>query len=134
LIKGGLSLMKFKTKLVEERFKLCHPKLQEIMEDLSHFCEEADEELVITESMTTKKEDDKLSRKSDTHRTGRAVDLRVRDWDSIFLAEFIYYANSRHKHYGAEVNGEKRFVVIKSDHLHCQLNRSFTMPEIKEDN
>ena len=131
--------MKFKTKLIEERFKLCHKKLQEIAEDLDHLCDEAGEELVITESFTTKAEDDKVKRQSSTHREGRAIDIRVKDFDSIFLNELIYYANTRYKPYGAvSSDGTRKLVVYGDkrhlDHIHLQLNRSFTMPEIKDDN
>jgi len=132
--------VKFKTKLIEERFKLCHQKLKDIAEDLDHLCDEAGEELVITESFTTKSEDSKVKgRMSDTHRTGRALDIRVKDWDKIFINEFIYYANTRYKPYAAVLKDGTRQLIkygdkLHLDHIHLQLNRSFTMPKIKEDN
>jgi hypothetical protein len=132
-------VIKFKSKLIEERFDLCHPKLKAIAEDLAHFCEESDEEFTITDSFSTASEDKKLNRVSSTHREGRAFDVSIKGWDKVFLGEFVHYANSRYKQYGAlGPNDVKRLCVVhdngNGNHCHIQLNRVFTMSPIKEDN
>lgn len=67
--------------------------------------------------------------KSDTHQTGRAIDLSVKGWSNQDIEDFTLFMTQKCDEYAA-VNGkgEKRLIVHhdigKGDHLHIQVKRS----------
>ena len=104
------------------------PFLAMIAMDMSNYCYLHDQIFTITATVSSMKEDEKLKRQSDTHRTGRAIDLRISDWTQSFRRQFISHFNSKYKNYGAlTYGGARKLIVEKSDHLHVQLEREFSV-------
>lgn len=134
--------MKFKTPEVEKRFYNMHPEAQKLAYEMDKFASSHfNIELVITATVSTQEEDYKLNRVSDSHRTGRAFDIRTRDLPDSFIAQLIHHFKKLYnKSHGAIANGRPSLIVNKphgsGPHLHVQLNRSYTWPkpEIKNQN
>lgn len=86
--------MKFSTKKAEERFIQMTVTAQNLAKEMVEWSKEKwDVDLVITETWTLAVEDHKLNRTSDTHRTGRAFDIRTRFLKDDFKAAFIEHFN-----------------------------------------
>ena len=89
--------------------------------------------LTITSTVSTKKEDTLLKRKSDTHLTRRAFDVRINDMSQPLIKDLIAEFNRTYAHLGAKaIDGSSRLIVHESDHLHVQLDRLFAEPPIDE--
>lgn len=127
----GLNKMIFKTERAANGFELCHPRIREIALDLDGFLNDNHDELLITETFTTLKQDKALNRKSSTHREGRAIDIATSHLDMFIIKELIYYANMKYGKYGAIKDGKPRLIVYGDerhlDHIHLQLNRLFSV-------
>lgn len=95
--------------------------------------------MVITETHTTKEQDEALQRVSSTHRDGRAFDVRVRDphtgivvLPESVIAQFCAYFRKKYPNLGA-VSGSRpasrnrNLIVYKphgsGPHLHIQIKR-----------
>lgn len=122
--------MKFKDDVIAARFEDMHIKAQEVakfMDDWS--VKNYGIELTLTATVSTKEEDSALGRVSDTHRTGRAFDVRVRDLPESLIAELCAATRKAYGKYGAQSNGAANLVVYRphgtASHLHVQLNRKF---------
>jgi len=117
----------FKTNYAMNGFEEIHPKLREIALDLESFFEDAGEEMVITETKTSKNHDEKVGRKHAVHREGRAIDISTRLLDGIFLAELIRYTTIKYGSFGAvsKEDGKRRIMVYGDkdhlDHIHLQI-------------
>ncbi len=90
--------------------------------------------LVFTATHSTKEEDQKLGRQSDTHRTGRAFDIRTRDLDPQFLKDFIKYFNELYKDKMGAVTKEGPSLIVdrthgSGPHLHIQIRRNYEFKE-----
>jgi hypothetical protein len=125
-------MIKFKTPQVEERSKGISKVLFSILIEMGFYCKARGYDFVVTATLSTLEEDQKLGRKSSSHRTGRAVDIRTRDWPDNFIKAFIEEFEGRYGDYGAvsKTDGKRRFIVDKSKtaspHLHLQLGREFS--------
>lgn len=118
----------FETVIDRNLFFSLHPYLIVLLADAAWFCYSHDQPFTITDTISNLNEDVKLNRKSDTHRTHRAADIRVRDWTKSFTFELVAYLESKYGKQGAVTErGEKRLIVVKDDHLHIQLNREFSL-------
>lgn len=123
--------MKFKTELVKERFKFMHPVVQEIAKEMDEWAmKEFKIELTLTQTYTTKEEDKEVGRVSDTHRTGRAFDVRTVDLPEALVANLCAVFRKKYRKLGAMVSGNPNLIIYKphgtGPHLHVQLNRKFT--------
>jgi len=121
-----------KTK-VEERAKRINKVLFSILVDMGFYCQARGVDLVVTDSFSTLEEDKRLGRVSSSHREGRAVDLRTRDWTENFIKTFVNDFESRFGDIGA-ISGsdlQRRLIVDKSKtkqpHLHVQLSRDYAV-------
>ena len=126
-----MSLKKYLKDPIKARILECSPALLQVMCGLIRFCEDEKLPLVITSVVSTEEEDKALGRRSDTHRTGRAFDVRTRDWTDATLIKVINFLNDNFKHLGALGNsGDLTLVVDKSKtsapHLHVQIHRKFS--------
>jgi hypothetical protein len=82
--------MKFKNKKAEDRFIQMTVTAQNLAKEMCEWAWTAYQiELIITETWTTGAEDIKLSRESDTHRTGRAFDIRTKGLPDWFQERFL---------------------------------------------
>ena len=131
--------MKFKDDVIAARFDDMHTKVKEVAIFMDEWSvKNYGIELTITETTTTKEEDSALGRVSDTHRTGRAFDVRTRDLPESLIAELCAATRKAYGKYGAQVNGAASLVVYRphgsGPHLHIQLNRKFTHIVKEKDN
>lgn len=86
--------------------------------------------ITFTETWTTKEEDLELKRVSDTHRTGRAFDIRTKDLTPEFVEEFKeHFTELYNSRMGAIVKGSPSLIVHKphgtGPHLHVQIRRDY---------
>lgn len=122
--------MKFKTPEVEARFSDMHPKAQELAVYMDDYAQKNYKvELTITATVSTIEEDKELKRQSDTHRTGRAFDVRTHDLPEALIAELCSVVRRNWGKYGAMVGDQPSVIVYRphgtGPHLHVQLNRKF---------
>lgn len=121
--------MKFKTKVVEERFANMTKTAQSLALEMDEWSQtNHGVELTIVETWTLAAEDAKLNRVSDTHRTGRAFDIRTKnlpDWfKPLFINHFTFLYNEKH---GAIGKDGPCLIVDKphgsGPHWHVQVKR-----------
>jgi len=128
--------MKFKDDVIAARFKDMHELAQKIATEMDEWSQKTyGIELTITATCSDHREDKELGRQSDTHRTRRAWDVRVRDLPESLIAELCATFRKKYNRYGAIVGGAPQLIVYKphgsGPHLHCQLSRKYSLQEIK---
>jgi hypothetical protein len=110
------------------------PVIVLIMADLVVFGMEHGIEITFTDSMSDVHEDTILDRQSDTHRTGRAFDLRTRGLSADQIDNIKSQFHMKYRRFAA-VNkfGHHILIVDKSKtdkpHLHFQVHRSYGVKE-----
>jgi hypothetical protein len=121
--------MKFSNKRAEERFTQMTKTAQDLAKEMVEWSmEKHNVELVITETWTLAAEDHKLNRTSDTHRTGRAFDIRTRNLKDDFKSAFIEHFNFLYQQkLGAITPAGPVLIVDKphgsGPHWHVQVKR-----------
>jgi hypothetical protein len=129
--------MKFKDQEVEARFTLMHPVAQELAKQMDQWSQEHyGIELTLTATTSTREEDKALGRVSDTHRTGRAFDVRTRDLPESLIAEMLAHFRFLYPKLGAFTGKQHQLIVYKphgtGPHLHVQIKRN--VPDSLESN
>lgn len=86
--------------------------------------------LTFTETWTTKEEDLKRNRQSDTHRTGRAFDIRTKDLTPEFIEKFVeHFTEIYNSKMGAIVKDKPSLIVYRphgtGPHFHVQIRRDY---------
>lgn len=127
-----MSELLFKDAKVKYRYRFLCPLAQTVLQFMKEYCAERNQSLLITETVTTKFEDEQLKRVSDSHRTGRAFDVSIKEWSEQFIGDFCEKFENDFKAIAATTkNGEKKLIVRHDsghgDHLHVQLNRQFAV-------
>jgi hypothetical protein len=127
--------MIFKDEIVARRFDLLCPMIKKIAIEMDQWTQENyNIELTLTATVSTGLEDKELNRISDTHRTRRAVDIRVSDLPDSLIAELCAEFRKRYNKYGAASGGDKNLIVYRphgsGPHLHVQVNRTYALPPI----
>lgn len=123
----------FKTDKVRIRFQYLHPKMQEIAEEMVEWLLGKGIDPEITETVTTLKEDAAIGRVSDSHRKGRAIDIRTRNWPRPLVKIFETHFEKKYGSLGAigATTGVPNFLLFHDighgEHYHAQLNKKFTM-------
>lgn len=120
--------MNFNNKKTEERFVNMLPRTQKLAIEMDAWAREQGVELVFTETWTTATEDFKLNRQSDTHRTGRAFDIRTKNLSAEFIKKFIaYFTELYNEKYGAVTKSGPSLIVYRphgtGPHFHVQIRR-----------
>lgn len=121
--------MIFKHRKDYHRFYCLHPLLIAIVADMYMWCHERNIPFIVTSTVSTVAEDKRLSRISDTHRTGRALDLRSWVFTQKQRLEFISYFNNKYKKSAAiSRSGKANLVVYKTnpEHFHIQIHKRFS--------
>ncbi len=91
--------MRFKNKKDTELFSSLHPILIMIYADLNWYAKEKHGvSLVVTQTVSTLKEDMKYKRKSSSHRENRALDIRTLGLDVFVLKDIINYINEKEEY------------------------------------
>jgi hypothetical protein len=121
--------MKFSNKKAESRFEQMTVTAQNLCKEMVRWSKDVHGiDLVITETWTTGAEDIKLNRESDTHRTGRAFDIRTRNLPDWFIPKFIEYFETLYgKKLGAVTKDGPKLIVHRphgsGPHFHVQVRR-----------
>lgn len=124
--------MKFKDDICASRFEDMHDLAQKIATEMDEYAQKQyGIELTITATVSTIAEDKELGRQSDTHRSRRAWDIRVKDLPDSLIAELCSVFRKKYGKYGAIANNAPQLIVYKphgtGPHLHCQLNRKYSL-------
>ena len=128
--------MKFKTPEVENRFKDMADLAQRIALDMDLWTKEKyNIEITLTATTSTTAEDKELSRVSSTHRDRRAFDVRTGDLPDEVVAELCAVFRKKYGRFGAVSSAIPSLIIYKphgtGPHLHVQLSRKYSLPEIK---
>ena len=121
--------LKFKTPIVQERFANMTQTAQKLAKEMSDWAfYNYNVELVFTSTWTLAAEDMKLGRVSDSHRTGRAFDIRTKGLKEDFKKAFCEYFNALYqKSLGAQTKDGPMLIVDKphgsGPHWHVQVRR-----------
>ena len=103
------------------------------MFDMQHWCNEKELPFKITSTVSTQKEDEKLNRKSSSHRTGRAFDMSVQGWNKYQINEFRTVFNNKYSHVAAvsSFTGKETLIVHHNsghgEHFHIQIHSKFSL-------
>lgn len=123
----------FKTDLVFQRFDECHSIMKSIASDMYQWTVQNKCPFMITESKTTKTEDDLLKRVSKTHQEGRAIDISYHGWTKENADKFIAYFSHKYASVAAIVSNGPKLIVFhdagSGSHFHVQI-----MPGLSEIN
>ena len=127
--------MKFKDDVIAARFDDMCDLAQKIAKEMDEWSQKNyGIELTLTATVSDLHEDKELGRQSDTHRTRRAWDVRVKDLPESLIAELCATFRKKYGKYGAFASSEPQLIVYKphgtGPHLHCQLNRKYALKEI----
>lgn len=128
--------VKFASEKSKERFFNLHPLVIMVVSEISNFCKSENHTITLTETVTTKEEDQSVDRKSSTHRTSRAVDIRVNDMPEGLAQKITNHFNFKFRHIAAvNPSGVSELIVFKphgtGPHLHVQIHSRFALPEFK---
>ena len=124
-------LFEFKTPQAATRAKMLVPKLIDIMAEMYSWAVERNLPFVVTETVTTEKEDLALKRTSTSHRERRAFDLSTSGWSFDQCREFVEHFNFKHADVAAiaAATGKPTLVVFGDsrhlDHFHVQIHQRF---------
>lgn len=127
-------MIDFKNKEDMKLFSMLHPALIMIFTDMYNYAYEKHRvRLVVTQTITTKKQDDKLGRVSASHREHRAIDIRTRDIDVYLLHDIIDYINQKpeyEKYKYVSRSGHKRLAyyhIGTAEHIHLAIHSKFKL-------
>jgi hypothetical protein len=126
-------MLRFKSENDRMLFTFLNPILIHIYTDLFQWTKnQYNIDLVITETITTKDQDDNLGRVSDSHQKGIALDIRAKDIDKRIVKDIVTYINTRWQfkqyHYMAR-SGAMRLAYDHGEgdnyHIHLQIHQKY---------
>ena len=122
-----------KHKKDHNRLLYIHPLLMLVLADARLWCEENGLPFKITSTVSTLKEDKSLGRISSSHRTGRAADISVHDWDVYSISRFRDFFNEKYKDIAA-VSSSNNHPILgvyhnsgHGDHIHIQIHAKYSL-------
>jgi hypothetical protein len=126
----------FKTRKIHKRSLFMHPVVSLILIDMYWHCMAKNMPFVVTDTVSTMEEDSKISRRHDTHRTGRAFDISVKGWGKKFRREFCEKYNKKYHNEAAYSSSSNRKTLCvdhvgTAPHIHVQVNRSFVVENLQ---
>lgn len=127
--------MKFKNKKDQELFFALHPILILIVADMNLYASQNfDTSLTITDTISTKEQDERLGRRSTSHQRGVACDIRTRDLTPNQIDELKDYINSKEEYEDYKYlsfSGEKRLAYFHDNgngaHFHVQIHSRYSI-------
>lgn len=126
-------MIKFKNAIDKKLLLHLHPVLLCIVFDITHYLKETyDYDLVITSTLSDIKKDKLIGRKSKTHATGRAIDVRSRDMHDEMIIDLVSTFNKKYAQVAAisKRTGKPTLIVVEKNHLHIQAHKRFSLPEV----
>jgi hypothetical protein len=127
-------MIEFKNKKDKELFFHLHPALLFIFMDMNWYSvTNFGESLVITDTISTPKEDKKLGRVSDSHQKAICIDIGVRNLNIFQVQELVKYINNKKEYENLKYlsyTGKKRIAYFHNngngDHIHTQINKKYS--------
>jgi hypothetical protein len=130
-------MMRFSYYFKNQNFRIMesHPVLMYVLSGFVIWATSEKIPVIITDSVSSLAEDQKLKRVSKTHREGRAVDISTRGWNAKQIQMSIDFLNSAYIHFAAlDIMGKPRLVVHHDSgsgpHLHIQINKAYALKEL----
>lgn len=128
-------MIKFKTKKVKNRFAMLHPALLMIFIDLVIYVEKKYKiEILVTETVSTKKEDLTLNRVSDAHQKFIAIDFSTRNMTDEIMEDIKSYLETKkdyEKYKYLSYSGKKRLLLFHNSghghHGHLQIHSKYAI-------
>lgn len=127
---SGVKMITFKTEKAKEQWPFVNINVKNAVYDMSEFMfKKYGINIVVTETKTTLKEDEALNRVSSSHREGRAIDIRTKDWPTGAVSELKKEFEYLDEEIGAisSKDRKRRFIVDmphgSGPHLHLQIGR-----------
>lgn len=123
--------VKFKDPKQGTTLMYLHPLIVMVMFDMASWCNSRGIDFVVTDTISTEKKDKKLLRRSDSHRTRRAFDLRSRTFSKTEQDSFIEFFNSKYDMIASVSASDhvSRMVVLHgegdNEHFHIALHSRF---------
>jgi len=113
------------TKTISRTLRL-HPIAATLLLYSSIWAKERDLPFIITDTVSTKEEDQALNRVSESHFDGRAWDISLVGWSTDDQTDYFIDFNNLYGHLGALTkSNERRLIVIHNNgngyHLHFQI-------------
>ena len=130
-MKGGIKSA-FKTELIKNRSLFLHPITLMILCDMVLWASSRGIPVSITETFTSKEEDQALNRVSSSHAEGRAFDLSTRGWTEDQIKVFINDFDKKYGTYGAIGQSGLPALIVRhdtgrGDHFHVQVSRKYSV-------
>jgi hypothetical protein len=124
------SKLKFKDELAEKGFEKMKLTTKWLAVEMHLWALQHGVTLIFTATHSTAEEDKKLGRKSDTHRTGRAFDIRTKDLSPEFIEAFQTYFNTLYNEKMGAVTKEGPCLIVykphgTGPHFHVQIRRDY---------
>ena len=111
-----------------------HPLTVMVLGYAAFTAEQMDLPFEVTSTVSDIREDNRLGRKSSTHREGRAFDLSIHGWTTDDIDNFKLELENKFGEYGAWTrDGGQRLVVVHTGtapHIHIQISREFNSKEV----
>ena len=129
-------MIKFKHEIDRLLFPYLAPNLIRAAGEMCDWCHSKGMDFVITETISTIERDKKrgIHRVSQSHLTGRAFDLRIKNWNKVQRENFCDWFNVRLEPIAARTYGGQRIIaVLKDDHIHVQVNHIYSCKWSKSD-
>lgn len=109
-----------------------HPLIIMVLMDVKYWAMENELPFIVTETVTTMYEDIQVDRKSSSHRTGRAFDLSIRDWNNLDIKDCVNHFNKKYNHIAAtsSSNGKPNLIIDHvgtARHLHFQIHSKYSL-------
>ena len=123
----------FKSSKVEKRAQYLNPFAYTLMEVMIDWLRQKGIEPIVTDTVSTVKEDFTLGRKSQTHREGRAFDIRTIGWGNGMIKDFQSVFNKLYGKHGAisKLSGEPHLILHhdtgSGPHMHVQLSKKYVV-------
>lgn len=132
-----MSKLNFSTERAEKNFERMRLTTKWLAVEMHLWASQQGVSITFTETWTTEEEDKKLKRTSDTHRTGRAFDIRTKDLKPEFIYKFIdHFETLYNEKMGAVGKDGPNLIFYKphgtGPHLHVQIRRDYEQTNKKQ--
>lgn len=122
--------MRFKDDKAEKNFEKMLLPTKWLAVEMHVWAESKGVTLTFTATWSTSEEDKVLGRVSDTHRTGRAFDIRTSDLSPEFIEEFMKHFNGKYQEKMGAVTPHGPVLILfkphgTGPHFHVQIKRGY---------
>lgn len=126
----------FKTKKIHQRSLFMHPLVSMILIDMYWYTINHNRPFVVTSTVRTVEENERVGASHLTHVQGRAFDLSVKGWSKKFRKQFCDEFNKRYRKEAAISSSTLRPTLCvdhvgTAAHIHVQVNRDYIVKDLK---